>query len=278
VAILSLAAGALASGVGAGSSAQGSSGAAAGGGLPAVLAGAALLLMAAFSPYTLLRLIPMVESGAVAQLEGIRHRVQRTATSVPQSAASFALRQAQLASFDPGAPGTGRTSARSLPGTEEGGGEGAGEGSGIGGPGGGAGGGEGSVGGGDPADSIPMWPGSRASVEAFEAVMSAYAATGESPPEQSGTGQSATGQSGSGGSEGPGSPIAGAGGVGAGGSGAPGAKPPVRRRPAGGPTRLDGPGVHIITRDDMGPVIKWIPPDMGGDGTGSAEEGDGDGG
>jgi len=57
VAVLSLAASALASGF-------------AGGDLAALLGGAALLLLAAFAPYTLLRLAPIVEAGAAAHLEG----------------------------------------------------------------------------------------------------------------------------------------------------------------------------------------------------------------
>jgi hypothetical protein len=61
VGILSLAAGALA---GNGGTAD----------LSGVLSGAALLLLAAFSPFTLLRLIPVVEAGAVMHLEGVSRR------------------------------------------------------------------------------------------------------------------------------------------------------------------------------------------------------------
>lgn len=55
------------------------------------LAGGALLLLAAFAPFTLLRLVPMVESHAALQLEGVRHRVQHAVLSGPRSAVAFAL-------------------------------------------------------------------------------------------------------------------------------------------------------------------------------------------
>jgi hypothetical protein len=104
VAILSLAV----SAVGAGSGTS----------LAAVLAGGALLLLAAFSPFTLLRLIPMVEAGAVQHLEGARHRVQQAFGSIPRSAASFALaRLAPMAAL--GAAGTGLGSALEAPGGVE---------------------------------------------------------------------------------------------------------------------------------------------------------------
>jgi hypothetical protein len=61
VGILSLAAGALA---GNGGTAD----------LSGVLSGAALLVLAAFSPFTLLRLIPVMEAGAVMHLEGVSRR------------------------------------------------------------------------------------------------------------------------------------------------------------------------------------------------------------
>jgi hypothetical protein len=58
VAVISLAAGALANGKG----------------LDAVLAGAALLLTAAFAPFVLLRLVPMAEAGVINHLEGLERR------------------------------------------------------------------------------------------------------------------------------------------------------------------------------------------------------------
>jgi hypothetical protein len=83
VAILSLATGALSSG-GAGTG---------GSAFAPVLAGGALLLLAAFSPFLLLRLVPMAEAGAVHQLEAARHRMQHAATTAPRTA----LRAASLA-------------------------------------------------------------------------------------------------------------------------------------------------------------------------------------
>jgi hypothetical protein len=105
VAILSLAASALASGTGAGFS--------------AVLGGAALLLLAAATPFTLLRLVPMVEAGAVHQLEGARHRVRSAFVTAPRSAASHALRRAQVSPLVTGEPGTGLVTDFGIPGDED---------------------------------------------------------------------------------------------------------------------------------------------------------------
>ncbi|MGH9087004.1 MAG: hypothetical protein ACRDYZ_02685 [Acidimicrobiales bacterium] len=94
VAILSLAAGALGSGTATGFS--------------AVLAGGALLLLAAFAPFALLRLVPAIEAGAVHQLEGARQRVRHAAGSVPESAAAHVLRgiqEGRQPALDPGQPG-----------------------------------------------------------------------------------------------------------------------------------------------------------------------------
>ena len=66
VATLSLAAGAVSSGT-AGTGDHGS-------GFSSVLAGGALLLMATFVPFAILRMIPAVEAGAVAHLDGLRER------------------------------------------------------------------------------------------------------------------------------------------------------------------------------------------------------------
>ncbi|HEY1830930.1 MAG TPA: hypothetical protein VGG38_11865 [Acidimicrobiales bacterium] len=75
VATLSLAAGAVTSGSG----------------FAAVLAGAALLVLATFTPFVILRLIPMAEAGAIGHLEGARQRATAAVTRVPRSAANFAL-------------------------------------------------------------------------------------------------------------------------------------------------------------------------------------------
>jgi hypothetical protein len=83
VATLSLAAGAIASGTDSGGGHASS--------FASVLAGGALLVLATFVPFAILRLIPMVEAGAVAHLEGARQRSTSALTRVPRSAASFAL-------------------------------------------------------------------------------------------------------------------------------------------------------------------------------------------
>lgn len=87
-------------------------------GFSTVLAGGALLLLAAFTPFTLVRLIPLVEVGAVMQLEGARQRVRASWGRAPDSAVGFALRQARehgahrettASPGTPGMPGTGMT-------------------------------------------------------------------------------------------------------------------------------------------------------------------------
>ncbi len=83
VATLSLAAGAVSSGT-AGTGDHGA-------GFSSVLAGGALLLMATFVPFAILRMIPAVEAGAVAHLDGLRQRGSAAMTRVPRTAASLAL-------------------------------------------------------------------------------------------------------------------------------------------------------------------------------------------
>jgi type IV secretion system protein TrbL len=109
VAVLSLAVGAVSSG----------------GDFSTVLAGGALLLLAAFTPFTLLRLIPLAEVGAVVQLEGARQRVRASWGRAPDSAVGFALRQARehgahrettALPGTPGAPGSGMTVDPGVPG------------------------------------------------------------------------------------------------------------------------------------------------------------------
>jgi hypothetical protein len=84
VATLSLAAGAVASGV---------SGSPNGGGFNAVLAGGALLVLATFVPFAILRLIPAVEAGAVGHLEGLRQRGTGTLAGPLRTATGFALHE-----------------------------------------------------------------------------------------------------------------------------------------------------------------------------------------
>jgi hypothetical protein len=84
VATLSLAAGAVASGA---------SGSPNSGGFNAVLAGGALLVLATFVPFAILRLIPAIEAGAVGHLEGLRQRGTGTLTGPLRTAANFALHE-----------------------------------------------------------------------------------------------------------------------------------------------------------------------------------------
>jgi len=83
VATLSLAA----SAVGSGTAGTGD----AGSGFASVLAGGALLVLATFVPFSILRLIPMVEAGAVGHLDGVRQRSAAALTRLPRTAAQYAL-------------------------------------------------------------------------------------------------------------------------------------------------------------------------------------------
>ncbi len=92
VAVISLAAGALANGQG----------------IDAVLAGAALLLTAAFAPFVLLRLVPMVEAGAISHLEGLERRPVAAASGAALRVGGLAMRafgdegfSSAAAGFDP---------------------------------------------------------------------------------------------------------------------------------------------------------------------------------
>ena len=85
VATLSLAAGAVSSGT-AGTGAHGA-------GFSAVLAGGALLVMATFVPFAILRLIPAVEAGAVTHLDGLRERGTAAVTRLPRSAVGHVLNE-----------------------------------------------------------------------------------------------------------------------------------------------------------------------------------------
>jgi hypothetical protein len=92
VATLSLAAGAISSGT-AGTGDHGS-------GFSSVLAGGALLVMATFVPFAILRMIPAVEAGAVGHLDGLRARGTAPLTRLPRTAASYALHAGLEASGD----------------------------------------------------------------------------------------------------------------------------------------------------------------------------------
>ncbi|HEY1445955.1 MAG TPA: hypothetical protein VGF51_13765 [Acidimicrobiales bacterium] len=91
VATLSLAAGAVASGA---------SGSPNSGGFNAVLAGGALLVLATFVPFAILRLIPAIEAGAVGHLEGLRQRGTAAVAGPARTAAGFALHSGLQAAGD----------------------------------------------------------------------------------------------------------------------------------------------------------------------------------
>jgi len=99
VATLSLAAGAVSGGT-AGIGTHGA-------GFRSVLAGGALLVMATFVPFAILRMVPAVEAGAVAQLDGLAARGVSSVTRPVRSAASHALHEGL------GALGDARISAQS---------------------------------------------------------------------------------------------------------------------------------------------------------------------
>ena len=104
VSVLSLAAAALASGTQ--------------NGFASVLGGAAMLLLAAFAPFTLLRLVPAIESGAVHQLEGAHQRVRQAIGSAPRSIAAHALQAARSEQLLMGEPGTGERPDFGVPGAD----------------------------------------------------------------------------------------------------------------------------------------------------------------
>jgi hypothetical protein len=83
VATLSLATGAISSGT-AGSGNHGA-------GFSAVLAGGTLLMMATFVPFAIMRMIPMIEAGAIGHLDGLRQRGTSAVSRPLKSAAGFAL-------------------------------------------------------------------------------------------------------------------------------------------------------------------------------------------
>ena len=98
VAVLSLAAGALSGGTGSTPSGAASSG----GGFASVLGGAALLLLAALAPWSLFRLLPFLEAGAVGHLEGVSQRARHLAAVPASGLANVALRAAAAGSLATG--------------------------------------------------------------------------------------------------------------------------------------------------------------------------------
>ena len=97
VSVLSLAAGALAGGTG--STPAGGSGPSTNGGFTAVLGGAALLLLSAFAPWSLFRLLPFLEAGAVGHLEGFGRQTRQSVAGPVRGLANEALRTASSAAL-----------------------------------------------------------------------------------------------------------------------------------------------------------------------------------
>ncbi len=165
VATLSLAAGAVSSGT----AGTGSHGA----GFSSVLAGGALLVMATFVPFALLRMIPAVEAGAVGHLDGLRQRGTAALTRVPKTAASHALHEglgalgdARLLAQTPGSGGAAK---------------GAASGAGGGGGGGGDGGADGGDGGGEAVSGIPRAGGDPGSQQTYDEAVAQMRAEGVTP-------------------------------------------------------------------------------------------------
>jgi len=94
VSVLSLAAGALAGGSGSAPAGSTGSGAAGHASFTDVLGGAALLMLAAFAPWALFRLLPFLEAGAVGHLEGAGRRTYQAALGPPRTLAQHAMRVA----------------------------------------------------------------------------------------------------------------------------------------------------------------------------------------
>ena len=262
VAILSLAAGAVASGT---SDSQG---------MDTALAGAALLLLAAVSPYALLRLVPMAE-GALAA-EGLRQRAQSSVTTTAamayRTAAKAALRAASEAPLPDSVPGTGLGDDYPGPGGPEAGAPSGTPSSGTSGPPAGSGddgrpgpaedssgGDDGGSGAPVPEGGIPAWQGDPASESVFADALEGSTGRG-------GRGSSAQWRLG-----GPpvyGRPWDGVGPDPSGRSdampGAPGAIPDAgEARP--------GNRRHVIDHDDLGPVIRHVPDGIGDVGAASDE-------
>jgi hypothetical protein len=106
VSVLSLAAGALATGTASGPSAAGPAGPGAGGGFAAVLGGAALLLLSAFAPWALFRLLPFVEAGAVGHLEGLGQRARHAVSTPAKGLALDAMRMVNAGALAGSAAGS----------------------------------------------------------------------------------------------------------------------------------------------------------------------------
>jgi hypothetical protein len=219
VAVLALAVGALSSGT----AGTGSSGA----GFASVLGGGALLVLAAMTPFTLLRLIPVVEAGAVQHLEGARQRTRQAVGSLPRTAASYALGQLAGDPLEGIAPGTSLSAPLEAPGTHPLGSMVSSE---SGGPGRrrGCGSGAGPFGGGYLGIPDAVGGDDEATAAALERLDRLKRAMGDEPPAFP----------------------------------APVVWPDALGTVLSGPGRpAPDRGHTVIDRDEMGPVIRWVPPD-----------------
>lgn len=226
------------------------------GGFAQVLGGAAMLLLASFAPFALLRLVPMVEAGAVHQLEGMRQRMDRSLGVAARKTASYALSAVRASALDLGSVGT------SGEGPVESPGPGAVAGASSSSP------SQETTGRGDPPSSashgwrslggtpdgarrsgapggLPRWQGSPASGAAFAESLRA----GDVRPSDEAARPLY-------------SPL------------------PARADPAARAERWD-PGQHEIGHDELGPVVRWRPPALppagGGSGEGRVADGSGEG-
>ncbi|HVX23106.1 MAG TPA: hypothetical protein VHB02_17325 [Acidimicrobiales bacterium] len=273
-------------------------------GLSSVFAGAALLFLAVFAPFVLLRIVPAVEAGAVHQLEGLRRRMVPSGP-VPQSAARFALRQVAAASVADPVPGTGAAPAFGAPafgapgspggssgadrGSGAGGRTGADRGHGPGARGAGTGGSPRPVAGRSPGGSpggdhvprsrsgpepagpggLPMWQAGPSPDELLSEDLGRSTVSPDGAP-RSGRGPMPLWG---------GPPAAGAGGEGGGGGGGEGEGRSGAAGSGTGGTRFAARGSVALARDRMGPVIRWVPPagyggvdrDGSADGNGSTD-------
>ena len=241
VATLSLAA----SAVGSGTAGTGNHGA----GFASVLAGGALLVLSTFVPFAILRLIPMVEAGAVGHLEGVRQRSTDVLTRVPRSAATYAMREGRAS-----AAGA-RLEAKAGPPGTHGMGDGVGRGpsGGGGGGAGGGGGGGGSGGGGHEVEpnwenggQVPNADGMMRGVPGSGAAVTARMEESERSPRPRGP-----------------KPILGATDS-AGSSGSAGSSA-LAAQPSEAPLKFIGkpqPGQmrYYFGQDECGPVIRYLPP------------------
>lgn len=226
VAALALAAGEVASG-------------SSGGGFAQVLGGGAMLLLASFTPFALLRLVPMVEAGAVHHLEGVRQRASRSLGTPTRRVASSALAAVRASGTDVGSFGSGIEFPTEAPGPADGP-AGSGGSPGLPAPAGGEGAsttevtGRGTVtvrrrrAGAVPLAGqagLPSWRGSPESDRAFVAVLrGGSAGTADDGPQ----------------------PLLSA--------------LPARAAPPGGSASRWDRRRHEIGHDDLGPVVRWLPP------------------